>query len=187
MKDDGLIIGFVCDARGAEPTYFLEMLHSLTLQGYSGWDLQLATNPAELARMEGILQDYEQRESRMIVHRAVDFPVREKLLPTLAKHSRADFVMVIDKHDYLAHDALFRITSMLVDKPHLQRIVGECGTFDASGAFGKAFAAQDQLVLVKQSLFRDGHDAWAEVGDSSLLGYIPTAIRYRRVEAALAA
>jgi len=185
MKDKGLIIGFVCDARGAEPTYFLEMLHSLTLQRYSGWDLQLATNPAELARMEGILQDYEQRESRMIVHRAADFPATGKLLPTLAMHSRADFVMVIDKHDYLAHDALFRITSMLVDKPHLQRIVGECGTFDASGAFGMAPAGQGQVVLVKRNLFQNGNDAWVEQCDSSLAGYIPTAVRYQRADTVL--
>lgn len=181
MNDKDLIIGFVCDARGAEPTYFLEMLHSLTLQGYSGWDLQLATNPEELARMEGIIQDYERRESRMVVHRATDFPDQATLHRQLAAQSRADFVMPISAHDYVAHDALFRIASMLVDRPYLERIVGESGTFDANGAFGKTLLADGKLVLVRKHLFDGGANPWLEEGDPSLLGYIPSALQYRRI------
>lgn len=182
MHTKRITIGFICNACGAEPTYFLEFLNSLLLQAHTDWDLQLAIRSPDLARMEGILQDYESKDTRLKVIRFK--PDDEEInLSRLAAHSQADFVMAIDKHAYLAHDALLRIVSMLQDKPHLERIVGEQGTFNTRGAFVHDFSEDNKALLAHIRLFEDGKDGWTTPLDLSRIGIIPAALVYARVDA----
>lgn len=173
-------IGFLCDARNAEPTFFLEMLQSLMLQEYTDWALVVATDPTGLARMQAILQDYETRDHRIKVCRLTQFPDQSELLWQLCGQVVVDFVMDIGKHEYLAYDALLRIVTMLNDRPYLDRIVAREGYFDNQGGLALGEYKSDAVILTRQSRRLNAKNVDDTSIDVTKIGAIPAVLKYIR-------
>lgn len=116
-----------------EGAYLQDAINSILQQAYDSFELYITDDASTLGNVREILQSFSAENSRIKViflehHEGISAATNRALSLV-----RADYVCVVDQHDLLAIDALYRIAKALLQKPEAQLIYSDEDKIDFQG------------------------------------------------------